>query len=90
MPARSKDKRWETKFAEFVHAYGAELLAERLGVSRDAVYKWVAGADHMRPMRAQKIVKLAKLRKIRISLDEIYQSFDEVRQRASNLRVRRK
>jgi hypothetical protein len=79
VPARSKGKRWKTKFARFVDTFGAQNLAAELNVSRDALYKWVAGAVHMRPVRAMEIVKIARRRKIVISLDEIYQNFDEAR-----------
>lgn len=82
MPARAKDKRWDSKLAVFVRGYGIDLLAERLGVTRDAIYKWVAGVVHMHPVRhAKKIVKLARRRHVTISLDEIYEKFDEVRHR---------
>ena len=77
MPARSKDERWKSKFALFIEAYGAPLLARRLNVTRDSLYKWIAGSVHIRPARAMRIVALARRRKIVISLDEIYESFDE-------------
>lgn len=76
---KSKDKRWDSRLARFAQAYGLELLADRVGVSRDAIYKWISGVVHMRPVHAKKIVALARRRKIVISLDEIYQHFDEVR-----------
>lgn len=90
MPARSTDNRWDSKLARFVRGYGIDLLAERLGVTRDAIYKWIAGVVHMHPLLAQKIVVLARRRKTTISLDEIYQHFHEVRSGTSNSRTRRK
>jgi hypothetical protein len=79
MPKRSEDDRWDSPFATFVDSYGVDLLAARLNVTRDAIYKWVAGTSSLRLVRARKIQLLAKRRRIALSLDEIYQHFHEAR-----------
>lgn len=79
MPARSNDKRWNSKFARFVDALstrkktGVERLALGLGLSRAAIYQWVSGEAVPRPLNAQKIVKFAKQRGIELSFEDIYE-----------------
>lgn len=90
MPARSKDGRWETKFARFIERYGGKELAKQLGVTLDSLYKWRDGRAHMRVWRALKIVELARDRNMRITVRQIYQKFDDACHQASNLHTRRK
>lgn len=75
MSARAQDRRWETKFGEFVSEFGAERLAERLEVTPPAVYHWVSGEKAPHPARAVAIQRIAERSGFEISLDDIYQRF---------------
>jgi hypothetical protein len=77
--AKSGDKRYRTKFGRFVEKYGVELLASRLDVGKTAVYEWISGRTSPHPANALAIQKLAKRRGIRLSLNQIYLHFREVR-----------
>ena len=69
---RSKDKRWETKFAKFVLAFGASRLAAELGVEDSSVYKWIRGTNGLDPAHFAKIERLARSRRVKLSFSEIY------------------
>jgi DNA-binding transcriptional regulator YdaS (Cro superfamily) len=76
---RKEDKRWDSKFAKFIHEYGVENLAHRIAVHPSAIYQWLRGATSPHPANAIKIQKLAGERGVHLSLDEIYQHFREIR-----------
>jgi hypothetical protein len=65
-------RRWKSKFARFIQAYGVESLALELGVRSSAIYHWIRGATTPRPAHAEIIQRLARERGSRLSLDEIY------------------
>jgi hypothetical protein len=69
---RSTDGRWESKFARFVSSYSVELLAARLRVNPSAIYHWLDGSTSPHPTHAQAIQRLAKRRRVALSLEEIY------------------
>lgn len=79
MPRRREDRRWDSKFAQFVRCYGVTKLAKRLSIAPSAVYHWMRGSTSPHPANAIKIQTLAKRRGIALSLDEIYQHSREVR-----------
>jgi hypothetical protein len=60
---KAEDKRWNSKFGQFVQSYGAELLAARLEVSSAAIYHWVYGRTFPRPHHAETIQRLARQRR---------------------------
>jgi hypothetical protein len=70
---KSKDNRWNSKFGQFVRSYGVELLATRLSVDPTSVYHWIARRTSPDPANAQAIQRLARRRRITLSLDDIYQ-----------------
>jgi hypothetical protein len=63
---------WKSPLGLFVAAYGAEELAEAIGVVTSAVYFWVIGETIPRVVRAQKIVALATERGMDLTLADIY------------------
>lgn len=72
---RADDGRWQSKFGRFVSQYGAENLAEELGVDRTAVYHWIRGATSPQTATAAHIRVLARENGFRISFDDIYANF---------------
>jgi hypothetical protein len=76
--SRSEDKRWDSKFARFISQYGVELLSARLRITPSAVYHWLHGVNSPHPATAQAIQRLAKRRRVNLSLDDIYEHFREV------------
>jgi len=76
---KSKDDRWDTEFGRFVEAYGVRLLAARLEVRTSAIYHWLRGSTSPHPANAIKIQKLAKLGRVELSLDQIYEHFSRVK-----------
>jgi len=70
--SRSTDGRWKSKFARFVSSYGVDLLASRLRVNPSAIYHWLSGTTSPHPRHAQAVQRLAKRRRIALSLEEIY------------------
>ncbi len=77
--AKANDRRGASKFERVARSYGVELLAARLMVRPSAVYHWLRGATSPHPANAIMIQNLAKERDVRLSLDDIYQHFREVR-----------
>jgi DNA-binding XRE family transcriptional regulator len=73
MSQRAQDRRWQTKFGNFVSEFGAERLAETLEVRPPAVYQWVKGESAPTPARAFAIMQIACQNGFVISLDDIYQ-----------------
>jgi len=67
---KSDDGRWDSKFAQFVQAYGVEKLAARTGVRPMSVYHWISGRTGPRRETAKIIVKIAGRGKL--SMEEIY------------------
>ena len=72
-------RRWKSKFARFIHAYGVESLALELDVRPSAIYHWIRGATTPRPVHAEIIQRLARKRGSRLTMDEIYRHSREVR-----------
>jgi len=60
---------WDTHFGRWVCTYGTSELAETLGVTRHALYHWIAGRRSPTADRALQIVSLSHGR---LSLDCIY------------------
>lgn len=77
--SRKISKRWKSKFARFVSAYGVERLARGLDVHPSAIYHWVRGMSRPKPELAAIIQRLARERGIKLSLDEIYGHARDVR-----------
>jgi hypothetical protein len=72
-----KPENWDSEFGKFVRSYGVILLAARLHVDPSAVYHWIAGSTSPHPSNALAIQRLAKRRHITLSLDKIYEHFQE-------------
>jgi DNA-binding XRE family transcriptional regulator len=73
--ARSEDGRWNSKFGRFVSRFGAEKLADEVGVSRHAVYHWLRGENSPRASLALQIQTVARTNGFSISLDDVYANF---------------
>ncbi len=71
--------RWETTFAKFVRAYGAQKLADELQIQRSAIYHWIAGSVQPHPDNAKRLVELASSIQFELSLSDIYSHADVVR-----------
>jgi len=71
MPARIR-RRWKSKFARFVFAFGTKNLARELAITQDAIYKWVSGSVTPRSSYALIILSLARKRRFRLTIQEIY------------------
>jgi hypothetical protein len=65
-------RRWKSKFARFVQAYGVESLALQLDVRPSAIYHWIRASTSPRPAHAEIIQRLARERGCRLTMDEIY------------------
>ena len=76
----------QSKFDKFVRGFGVEDLARRLDVNPSAIYHWLRGKTIPDPKNAVKVQKLAKRRRVELSLDEIYQHSREVRSETSSLK----
>jgi len=68
---RSKDKRWDTKFAKFVLAFGPSRLAAELGVTNPSIYKWIRGVTSPDIVHLVKIERLARRSRLKLSVSEI-------------------
>lgn len=79
MSTSSGEIRQDTRFGLFVRKYGVALLARRLEVDSSSIYHWLRGSTSPDPVNALKLQRLAKRRRIVLSLDEIYQHSSEVR-----------
>jgi DNA-binding XRE family transcriptional regulator len=53
-------QRWVTHFGSWVDNFGASRLALELGVTRQAVYNWVAGRSRPLPDHAIEIISLSR------------------------------
>jgi DNA-binding transcriptional regulator YdaS (Cro superfamily) len=73
MSQRAQDRRWQTKFGNFVSEFGAERLAETLEVRPPAVYQWVKGETAPTTARVSAILQIAAQNGFEISLEDIYQ-----------------
>jgi len=54
-------------------------LAKKLAIQEEAVYQWLSGKTSPHPARAIRISQLANRRRTKLSLDEIYEHFREIR-----------
>lgn len=70
---RSTDKRWDSKFAQFIANIGPANLAKLVDVKKASVYHWLSGKNSPRRSIAFSIQKIAKRRGLSLSQDEIYQ-----------------
>jgi hypothetical protein len=64
--------RWKSKFARFIMGYGVARLAAQLGIRASAVSHWIAGRSSPDPVNAVAIQKLARGRRVTLSLTDIY------------------
>jgi hypothetical protein len=78
-------RRWKSKFARFIQSYGVESLAMELDVRPSAIYHWIRGATTPRPVHAEIIQRLARERRCRLTMDEIYGHSRAVR--ADNIKL---
>jgi hypothetical protein len=79
-PMREKvTRRWRSKFAQFVRAYGVESLAKKLDVHSSAIYHWIRGVARPKPEHAAIIQRVAREGGIRLSLDNIYGHSSDLR-----------
>jgi hypothetical protein len=76
---RMVKRRWKSKFARFIQAYGVESLALALDVRPSAIYHWVRAVTTPRPAHAEIIQRLARERGFRLTMDEIYSHSRTVR-----------
>lgn len=74
MNSRAVDGRWDSKFGQFVSRFGAEALADEVGVDRTAVYHWVRGASSPRATVALEIQAVARANGFSISLDDVFRA----------------
>jgi hypothetical protein len=65
-------KRWNSKLARFIMSYGVTRLAAQLGIRASAIYHWTAGRCSPDPVNAVAIQKLARRRRVTLSLTDIY------------------
>jgi hypothetical protein len=65
-------KRWNSKLARFIMSYGVTRLAAQLGIRSSAIYHWTAGRCSPDPVNAVAIQKLARRRRVTLSLTDIY------------------
>jgi hypothetical protein len=63
--------RWKSKFARFIMGYGVARLATQLGIRASAVSHWIAGRSSPDLVNAVAIQKLARRRRVTISLTDI-------------------
>ncbi len=79
-PGRPGDsRRWNTRFALFVHSVGVRELAVKLGRDRTTVYQWVSGANVPSVLDIGKILNIAKARKATLSFSDINRHIRAVR-----------
>jgi hypothetical protein len=74
-------KRWRSKFARFLRAYGVARLAKELDIRPSAIYHWIGGATVPRPAHAAIIQRLAREARVKLTLDHIYQHSRDLRVR---------
>jgi hypothetical protein len=72
-------RRWKSKFARFVQAYGVISLARQLDVRPSAIYNWIQGRTIPRPVHALSILRLSRSRRHGLTMDQIYQHSRKVR-----------
>lgn len=72
---RSKDRRWNSRFAQFVLSFGVKSLAGHLGIHTSAIYHWTRGKCAPSPSHALEIQRLAAGHKVPVSLEQIYAHF---------------
>jgi DNA-binding XRE family transcriptional regulator len=65
-------KRWNSKLARFIMSYGVARLATKLGIRASAIYHWTAGRCSPDLVNALAIQKLARRRRVTISLVDIF------------------
>lgn len=68
----------QTKFDKFVRDFGVTELSRRLGVQPSAVWHWIDGSTSPHPANAIMIQELARERGVSLTLEEIYQHFQDV------------
>lgn len=72
--------RWNSKFARFIQFYGVESLAVKIDIRPSAIYHWIRGATAPRPVHALTIQRLARERRFRLSMEEIYRHSRAIRE----------
>ena len=73
------EQRWKSTFARFVRAYGAIRLAKGLEVHPSAIYHWIRGVNSPFIAHAVIIRRLARKSGVKLTLDEIYSHFFDLR-----------
>jgi hypothetical protein len=76
--SRRIPKRWRSKFARFVGAYGAQRIASELRIDSSAIYQWIRGSTTPRVAHAAILQRLARESGIRLTFDEIYRPWLEL------------
>jgi hypothetical protein len=66
-----------SRFERFARRYGVDLLAARLTIRPSSIYHWLRGSTSPHPSNAIMIQMIAKERRVRLSLDDIYSHFRE-------------
>jgi hypothetical protein len=72
-------RRWKSKFARFIQAYGVVSLALQLDVRPTAIYNWIRGTTAPTPVHAENIQRLARQRRCRLTMEQIYEHSRTVR-----------
>ncbi len=70
---------WKSPFARFVESYGVECLAAELDVRPSAIYHWIGGTHAPKPVHAKVISNLARESGVKLTLDQIYGHFLDLR-----------
>lgn len=70
-----EEERWCTPFGRWIQDFGVGQVSEEIGVSRNAVYEWVAGRAKPRPENAE---TMAELSRGRLTIADIYRHRREV------------
>lgn len=80
MPKVVRSRR-KSKFARFIQEYRVEALAVALDVRPSALYHWIRGATTPRPAHSHVMLRLARERGIRLTMDDIYAHSRSIRER---------
>jgi len=87
-PGRPGDsRRWNTRFALFVHSVSVRELAVKLGRDRTTVYQWIAGANVPSLLDISKILNIARARKYPLTFSDINRHIRAVRKTRAGLKT---
>jgi hypothetical protein len=85
--AKLTPPRW-TKFESFLRVYGVVEIAKKLAVSVSAVYHWIDGTTIPHAPKAMAMIHLAKRRRLKLSLEDIYRHAQYIRRKNPGLTER--